>query len=203
MTEARVRAGISLADAARELNIAVSKLAALEEGDFSVFAAEVYGRGVYLRYAAYLGVNDRQAERLVSRALTEARERVPLKVHTPLVWWERIITSRNVIVAALAVLALIVGGYITWQVQSFVRLPLLRLTGPASAVAESDTVAVTGAAEQNARVTVNGEAVLLQEDGKFEVELRLHPGINVIYVEAENAAGRVRAIERHLLLPRM
>lgn len=200
LVKARRNRNMKVSDAAAALGMPERHLRSLEEGDFSVFAAEVYGRGAYLRYAVFLGMDSKKAERSVSKALLEARERVPLRIHTPLTWFQRMLTPKTTLVVSLSVVGLLVGGYIVWQVQSFWRLPDLTVDEPLDASVESTSVTVRGRTEQNARLIVNGEPVLLGEKGSFEYDLHLHPGINIVRVEAENAAGRVNVVERHVLL---
>lgn len=202
LREARRDRRLTLAQVAADLTMPLKQLQALEEGDFSVFAAEVYGRGAYVRYAKYLGISGKVAERAVFGALSEAREAVPLRVHRPLTWFQSMLTPRMVILVALLGVGLVVGGYIIWQVQAFLRLPRLQLASPSAAEVTASQVTVEGKAQESARVSVNGEPVLLQDGGAFTHVISLHPGINVLRLEAENAAGRKRVIERHLLWPR-
>lgn len=202
LVKARRAKKLTLAQAALETKLPLAHLSALESGDFSVFAAEVYGRGAYLAYARYLGLNEGVAQRQVAQALLAARERVPLKVFTPFRWVERFVSGRSVLWAGIAAIGLGVGGYIIWQVQSFVRLPALVLTEPAGVILAGPEMVVRGATEVKARVTVNGEPALLTPEGEFSLTLWLRPGVNVVRVEAQNAAGRVRTVEKHLLLLR-
>lgn len=199
---ARRQQRLPLEEAARALNVPAGKLKALEQGDFSVFAAEVYGRGAYLAYAAHLGVNVERAEKMVSLALSEAREQVPLTLHTPLRWFQRILTARTMTVLAISFVVMVAAGYILWQVRSFWRLPYLDLSQPQGAVTHDQEVVIQGRAERDARVLVNEEPVLVGSEGQFEYKLEFRPGINVLRVEAENAAGRRRVIERPILVPR-
>jgi hypothetical protein len=202
LVERRRAQKLVLIELSAQTGIPVSKLTALEAGDFSVFAAEVYGRGAYLKYARALGIDEKVAERMVAQALRATREHVPLRVYVPFPWLTRFLTPRTVLLAGVAGIGVLVSGYITWQVQSFLRLPQLKLLEPAAAAVDTGIVVVRGRAETSARVAVNGEAVLLNEDGNFEITLVLHPGINVLRLEAENAAGRVRVVEKHLLWSR-
>lgn len=202
LRRARQERRLTIEAVAAQLRIPTRQLQALEEGDFSVFAAEVYARGAYMQYISYLGLDEQSSQRMISRVLSGARERVPLRLHTPLGWFERFVSPRRILMAALGLVALGVGTYVLWQVQSFLRLPDVRLSEPASGVADKAALMVRGVADHEARVQVNGETMLLQEDGSFETALRLHPGINVLQVTAENAAGRGRVIEKHVLLSR-
>jgi len=198
----RRKLGRSLEEATAVLNIPLRQLAAMEEGDFTVFAAEVYARGAYAAYAEWLGLDKKLAQRMVLRVMASDRKVVPLKLHTPHTWLERLVTPRLVLLGASTLLAVIVGGYIVWQLRSFWQLPALALVRPETSYVAEDTVLIQGVSEKDALVTVNGEQLLLRDDQTFELEMALRPGINVVRVEAENAAGRVRVVEKHLLRPR-
>lgn len=201
LREARQHRGLSLQHASDQLKIPVLQLEALEEGDLSVFSAEVYAQGAFHNYAEFLGVRADSTQRAFQRLLSGAREYVPLRVHSPRPWLHARLTPRWVLAGCIISAALVVGSYVAWQVTSFVRLPRLVLVEPAGVV-EGSTVTVRGQAATDATVLVNKEQVLLTDDGSFQLELGVHPGINVIQVEATNAAGRTRVIQRDVLVPR-
>lgn len=198
----RQRRGLSLDTISEELIIPVQYLASLEEGDLTIFSAEVYARGVYMKYATYLGVETHHLDQVFLQALCRARELVPLRLPVPRAWLTRVMTGRWLLMVVLGMLTVSVGTYIAWQIQSFLRLPHLALQEPARAVVNSQDLIVRGQVEAEAIVTVNGQAALVEQDGRFSMSVSLHPGINVLQVEAKNAAGRSRIIEKDLLLPR-
>jgi cytoskeletal protein RodZ len=198
---ARERKGVSVEEAARELTIPPGHLVSLEEGELTAFAAEVYARGAFHTYASYLGINTPALQQAFLRSLSQARERVPLSIPRPRNWWGRL-TSRSWLVLGVAGVAVIIGSYVGWQVQSFLRVPSLALEEPSVAVVYEPRIEVRGRAEREAKVRVNGEAVLVARDGVFRLPLTLHPGINVLQIEAENAAGRSRIIQKDLLFAR-
>lgn len=202
LIHAREARGLTLEDIAQQLRIPRAQLASLEAGDLSVFAAEVYARGAFLKYAGFLGIHAESTTRAFLRTLSDSRKYIPLKVHTPRPWLERFITPRWILAGIVALIALAVGTYIVWQVQSFLRVPALKIDEPLQAIVLGANVTVRGQAEEGSHVTVNDEAVLLTDNGLFETRLSLHPGINVLRVVAENAAGRQRIMTRHLLMPR-
>ncbi len=199
LTAVREKKHISLEDASRELHIPVLQLVALEEENFSVFSAELYARGSYRAYALYLGIYDRLASREMLRTLTPIRQRVPLHLHTPETFFASLINSRSIFIAGCIAIALMVGGYIAWQVQSFWRLPNLAIDGSLSRSVSQSDITITGVAENLARVTVNGEPILLKNDATFAIPLTLRLGINPVRIEVANAAGRVRAKQLFLL----
>lgn len=199
LREARSKAGVNLEEAAQALNMSPRHVRALEAGNFSVFAAEVYARGACERYARYLGVESDMLQRAWQRALREERQLTPLKVYTPASLLDRFLTPRLVLSSGGIFLAMIVGGYVIWQVRSFWQLPQLVLEEPREGVVQNQSIQLRGVAEEHARVRVNGESVLLGTDHVFAVEIWLHPGVNVLEVEAENAAGRIARVEKHVV----
>jgi cytoskeletal protein RodZ len=203
LTAARERRGWRLEAVAEALNIPAKQLNGLERGDFSVFPAEVYARGAFIKYAACLGVQtERQTEHAFMRVLSGAREFVPLQVHTPKPWLIGLITPRRVLAIGLLAVALLLGTYVAWQVNSFFRLPDLTLSEPVSGVVETTMTIVSGTVATDAEVAINGEEIPISADGSFSLELPLHHGVNLIEVSATNAAGRTRTISRDVLVPR-
>lgn len=198
----RRRLKLSLDEAGVDLRIPPRQLKSLEEGDLSVFAAEVYARGAYVKYARYLGVKSEHTHRAFLRSLSEARELVPLTVPRSASWLARVWGPAGVIVLLLLAGVALVAGYLAWQVQTFVRVPPLQLTEPQESVVSASSVMVRGVTEPTVLLTVNGEAVLLGPDGAFAHSLPLRRGVNLLRVEATGASGRTNVIEQHLLVPR-
>lgn len=196
---ARETQSVTLEDAARDLHISLNQLHALEEEDFSVFSAELYARGAYRAYATYLGIYNKSVAREFLRALTHVRQRVPLTLHTPETFFDSLLNSRSIFIAGCIGIALFVGGYIAWQVQSFWRLPSLTIDGSLSQSVAEPTATISGYTQQLARVTINGEPILLTSDATFSILLHLRPGINPVRIEAINAAGRIRTKQLFLL----
>jgi transcriptional regulator with XRE-family HTH domain len=193
---------LTIDDVAVALRVPPKQLRALEAGEMGVFSANIYARGAYLKYADYLGVPDRRMQVSFLRALSAASAPVPLRLHMPVSWFSSLLTPRFILSAVGALIAALVGGYIALQVGSFFRLPDLAVLEPASDLVASTEVIIQGQAELGADVYVNEEQVILGERGQFETVMFIRPGINVLRVEARNAAGRSRVVERNLLLPR-
>lgn len=200
----RERLGRSLEDASSSLHIPLQQLTALEEDtSAAAFAAPVYAFGAMRAYAAWLGIPTRPLERQLARQLKAAHaNRSQLNVHTLPPWYERFLTARIVLAAGGATLAAGIVGYVAWQINSFWRLPALRITTPTESVIEADRVIVAGQTEAGALVQVNKQPVVLRASGEFEQEVPLRPGVTRVQVEAANTAGRVRMVELNLLRPR-
>lgn len=204
LRDVRLRRGLTLDAVADTLRIPPAQLNALEENDFSVFSAGVYARGAYLKYASYLGITDPALYQRFLRLLSCVRGQALLQVPVPATWFERMFTSSRILALGVFLVAVVIASYIGWHVQAFVRQPGLEVFSPdltASVVAPPEVV-VRGWAEAGAHVAVNGEGVLVGDDGSFETVLPIGFGINVIQVEARGASGNTHVIRRELLVPR-
>jgi len=193
---------LSLDHVSGELNIPTKHLQALEQGDLSVFSADVYARGAYEKYSGYLEIDTRRSHYIFLRSLSDARERVPLRLLLPATWFQRILTPSAIILAMVGLAVFGVASYLTWQVRTFVAVPDLVLEEPSGAIIEAKSVRVRGRADKNSQVSVNGEVVLLQDEDVFETDMPVRPGINVIRVEARGVSGRSNVIMRDVLVPR-
>lgn len=199
LVRARKALGLSLEEVASELRIPPRQLAALEEGNLEVFPAEIYAKGAYQKYATYLGVDSRDHYHEFLRTLSEVRQVVPLRLPLPATWLQRVLMPYGVIGAVVVMAVVGVVSYLGWQVKWYMHLPELEIMVPVEALVEGSTLKVKGFSEEEAEVTVNGEAVAVNEDRQFEKELFLREGINVIQVEAKGVSGRTRVVTREVL----
>jgi len=202
LREVRLRRKLSIDQVASQLRIPPKYLLALEEGELSAFSAEVYAKGAYLKYATFLQVDTRATWHAFLRTLAGRRENKPLRMLTPATWLQRVMTPTGIFVIVIALIVVLVAGYIGLQISAFVSVPDLEVAEPSRVIIEDDEVVVRGVTEGGAEVSVNGEKVLLDENNQFYSHLSLRPGINVLQVEAVGASGRTNLIERHILVPR-
>ncbi len=200
LREARLRAAKSVDEVAEILRIPPKYLRSLEEGELSEFSAEIYAKGAYVKYAKYLGVFTRDRYCDFLRALSEVRELVPLNLPMPATWFSRLASPLTVWVIGLVLVVAAVGLYVGWEVSAFMGVPELELLGPEEAVVQSSEMTVRGRAQEDAHVVVNGEGVLLNNEGFFEMEMPLRQGVNVVRVEAVGASGRMNVIQREILM---
>ncbi|HLC49553.1 MAG TPA: helix-turn-helix domain-containing protein [Candidatus Andersenbacteria bacterium] len=190
---------LSLEEVSSQLHIPLNQLLALESDDYSIFSAELYARGAYSAYEKFLGIDTNTSSHAFLRSLSSVRQHIPLTLHTPASWLERLIHPTVILTAVGLFLALLVGGYIAWQLESFWRLPDVIVSEPIDSVITGDHVMISGTTEDKAQVTINEENILLRTDSSFSVPLILHTGINTVRIEAKNSAGRVRTKQLFLL----
>jgi cytoskeletal protein RodZ len=208
---AREAKGVDLARVERDTKIRERYLAALEAGDYEDLPGAVYTRGFLRNYAAYLGLEPEYLIDLYRLESSAATERPALPSGPSPLATRR---SRAFVVTpgaiGAALLTIVVGGLMAWigyQFVTFARTPELRITEPAGNLSSYSelTLTVRGVTAPNARVAVSNLAenptVTADEEGQFEVVVRLVPGSNVMQLVATDpVTGRTSEVEERTIL---
>lgn len=93
----------------------------------------------------------------------------------------------------LAVLAffLLLAGYGLFQTKNLILGPNIAIASPLNGAAVGlNPVEVSGQADRIAFLSLNGEQIFTDEDGRFSQKLLLTHGYNIIRFEAQDKFGR-------------
>ncbi|TSC71880.1 MAG: cytoskeleton protein RodZ [Parcubacteria group bacterium Gr01-1014_38] len=203
---ARERQDLELEALARALRIPLKMLRALEEGDFSVLPADVYVRGFLKQYAEALGVHP--VPLLREFTVERARFPIPLK---PLPWVRRTRARWKVplwMFLSPRSLAILVGAgglaavllYVLFNVRTFTRPPQLDVFEPSQDLEVQDsTLTVRGRTDATAELFINGERILVRDDGSFAETVGLGEGVNTLRIVAKSIGGRETLVVREIL----
>jgi cytoskeletal protein RodZ len=186
---------ISLLEISRDTKIPVRYLTMIEEGDYDSLPPDVYVKGFLRSYAEYLGVDPKklikiyQRERDIKNNLTknENKTAMPKKVRVP-----RFVITPKIITAA-AIVLVILGGffYLYKEIGRFAAEPRLAITDPLGDEAiDSNSVNIAGFTDQDSKLTINDQPVLVNEEGSFQENILLQDGLNTITVAATNRFGK-------------
>jgi hypothetical protein len=94
-------------------------------------------------------------------------------------------------------IVLAVLGYLAFQYIRFVSPPTLVIESPVEGqVINGNSVLVFGQTDPDAKVIVDNEPVLTDEDGKFSVNIDITPTTKEISIEATSRSGKERIINR-------
>lgn len=183
---------VTLQQVARHTKIQQCYLEDLERGTYNDLPADVYVRGFLRSYADYFGVNDVTLIRLYNRERgiydsmseegdVEATQK-PLKVK------RFIVTPRMMIIIAGLIIFSGVFIYLYSELRHFVSAPWLVVESPTEGSTINErTVTVNGRTDQEARVSVNAQGIIVNQDGSFEETISLQNGINTITVKSINS----------------
>lgn len=173
-------------DVVAETRIQKDYLKAIEASDYKNLPHTVHSLGFIRRYARLLGLNGEVA---VQKYLAE-RGPLPMAEHLTrrAKLKNPIFGSRLAVVFIIIFIMLAVIGYLLWQLRILAAPPQLSLSKPANnASVIGPSVSVAGSTTPGASVSVNGELVYVDDNGRFSTSLSLPAGLDQITVVAQNS----------------
>lgn len=191
MKKIRDERRLTLVEISRNTNVQVKYLECLESGSYAKLPAEVYVKGFLRNYANFMGVSpeplikqyekERKIEKNIKKETDDNKEIAPVK-------FSSFIITPKVLIVFLGIMFIISGfAYLYKQVDNFVSTPRLVVMKPLDGEnINGRSVTVSGVAEKDARVTINGQHILVNEKGEFSEEIGLGGGLNMITVVAKN-----------------
>ena len=208
---AREAKGVDLPRVERETKIRERYLSALERGEYRELPGSVYTKGFLRNYGAYLGLDPEYLIDLFRIETTSSPDRPSAPTPPRPLAGRRtraFVVTPGAVVAGI--LTILVGGFIAYlgyEFVNFARTPELRITDPAGNVNRHPDLAITirGITAPNSRVSVSNltenPSVTADEDGAFEVTVRLVPGSNVARLTARDpVTGRDSAVEERTIV---
>ncbi|HLY15114.1 MAG TPA: helix-turn-helix domain-containing protein, partial [Candidatus Limnocylindrales bacterium] len=194
---ARERKGVDLFRAERDTKIRARYLAALERGDYRELPGAVYTKGFLRNYALYLGLDPDEV------LLQWRRERGDGPSSDPVLVVPRTVTAprQGITISPkvfggvlLALVVIVVVGYVATQLVRFSKPPTITLTDPTSAVVTVDasvtSYTLRGSSSPGATIsiTIPGRDQPIQvtaaADGTWSSDVELRRGRNQFSVTA-------------------
>lgn len=200
---ARQAKGKSLEDVSKATKVRVPMLEAIEEGHFFGLTDPLYLKGFIKAYALYIGLDEHEVLPFFRREYDEQREQQQLSQPlSPIESKKSRLTPGWVIVGFLAVAILLVIGYSYQQYVSVALNPQLKLIQPQpNTTAANGQLQVEGQTNPDATLTLNGQTVQLDPDGKFKFTVGLATGSNTLRFESVNKLGKSTIVERTIVGP--
>lgn len=180
-----------MAQAEEATKIRSKYLRAIERGEYDVLPAGAYARCFVFTYGRFLGLPESQLS-VDWQKEAKLAEAVPIIATESTVHLSRFqITPRLVISTAALLCGFLILGYVLFQVGRLTGGPDLVITSPAErAVVADSSVAVMGQTAKGASVTINGQAIRPDTEGKFAEKVGVDPGLNSIEVVATGSSGK-------------
>lgn len=183
---------ISLGEVSRFTRIKPEYLEALEEGDYDALPVDVYVKGFLRSYADFLGVDEKiliklyNKEKGIKKNLEkgkkpEGEKRRPINISS------FVFTPQKIAIAAAVVLVLAGLFFLYREVDSFASAPSLVIISPdGGSEVSGNSVYIKGVTEKDALLFINGQPILVGDDGSFGESVTLQSGLNSISVKAVN-----------------
>ncbi len=114
-----------------------------------------------------------------------------------------LVSSKLTVLLASCVLVTAIGGYLVFQAMQMSKLPQLEVISPTEGQRlDRSRIQVRGSTDAAAKLTVNGESVIVGRDGSFSASVDAPPGLSTILVQARRRYSAPTTIERHVLFER-
>lgn len=190
----RTERRIPIQEVSRLTKIQAKYIEYLEEGYYDRLPADVYVRGFLRSYADFLGLDEcvllkiYEKEKGIKKNLENGQGKCLSKKENEPIRMSAFVFSPKKITLAIFFLAIISGViFLSREIGSFTDAPRLIVLGPQenAEVADNSTT-VFGITDVDARVFVNGQPIIVNDEGKFREDITLQSGINTINIKAVN-----------------
>lgn len=198
----RRMANLTLTEMEERTKIQKSYLQAFEENDFDHLPEPLYVRNFLKTYVRALGGDETYfVERFdIERGTCDyvGSARLPRRRARAI---QFLVASRFIKYSILGVFAIALVTYLGLQLRAITAPPQIVVTEPSDGFMTGEaTISVTGLAKGATDVRINGETVLLDQEGKFELDVALERGLNVITIEGAKRYSRPATIYRRVML---
>lgn len=183
---------ISLSEVSKNTHIQAKYLEYIEEGDYDSLPADVYVRGFLKSYADYLGVDESillklfEKERGININIKKKNEKPKANFGPVDIRFFSVTPQR--IALLVGILSVVFVGFLLYkEVGSFTNKPKLVVFNLDSGLeTEKVDFLIEGVTEKDAKVFINQQAILVQDNGEFSENISLQPGVNHIEIVAIN-----------------
>lgn len=183
---------VSLNDVSRATKVQVKYLESLEEARYDELPADVYIKGFLKSYADFFGLNEEvlirlfEKERGIKNNMAKNGKEKEVKKRTGPVSVSFIsLTPKKTALGFIFILALAVIIFIYKELGSFASVPELAILSPENnSQIDGNSITVSGVTEKDARLFINGQPILVSDEGKFLENLTLQAGANTINIKS-------------------
>lgn len=184
---------ITLGEVSKSTRIQIKYLEYLESGHFEKLPADVYVKGFLRSYAQYLGIDENYLVKLYEREkeihnnIKKEEPKTPPWRGKPIRFSNLIITPKFLVVFLVIFFIGLGFFYLYRELSIFISNPRLALISPLNNFStEEKAVKVEGVTERDAKLYINDQSTIVDENGKFSEILVLQPGLNTITIKAIN-----------------
>lgn len=194
--QARLQAGLELANISKKINIPIKYLELLEAGEYHSLPGDIYVKAWLKKYAQVLSlsVEDLLVDFKIERNINKKVDDIYCSKKKRLNWnWLRPYLLRWLMIVVIAGALL---SYLIWEIFNIIKAPDLALLEPASShKTMAASIDISGRTEPEVQLSINGEQVLLDNQGYFKKNINLALGLNNLEISAKKKHSRTRYLQ--------
>ena len=205
LIEKRLVLELEVKEASDEIQASKKYIEALESNDYAVFPAKIYALGFLKKYIKLLGFDAETSEEILKEFSQEwevvtFKKSKEIKKIPEIKEGVFILTPQKIIMFSGILVFLLIVGYFSYQLRYIGSPKLIIQTPSENYLSENFFIEVSGFAEKNSDLTVNGRTLYIDEKGLFKDSLNLASGLNTLEFKAINKFGKETTIIRHILV---
>jgi cytoskeletal protein RodZ len=194
--QTRLDMGLELANISKKINIPLKYLELLEAGEYQSLPGDIYARAWLKKYAKVLALDtdgllvDFQIEKNINKKIEEIGKTEKKRFNLT---WLRPYLLRWLMIVLVAGALL---SYLVWEIFNIVQAPKLVLLEPSNNHKTIDaSIDISGQTEPEVQLNINGEQVLLDNQGYFKKNINLARGLNNLEISAKKKHSRTRYLQ--------
>lgn len=200
LRQKRQAKNLTIKDVSQTIKIRPEYLIALEEERWDQLPSGLYGKNFLKKYAQFLQLDPDELLTDFSNQYQEFK-----KLADP--FSQKIISSRKLLVfpkiiknIIIALLVLISFLYLMFYFRNIISTPSLKIIQPQQNLLTSSTViTIIGHTTPQAKVTLNHQNVLNDNQGYFSQVVNLKKGVNIITISAKKKYSQAKTINLEIL----
>lgn len=202
LKKVREESGISLEEAGEKVQIKKEYLQALEQGTYSDLPGPVYIESFLKKYAEFLHVS---SDFVLSLYHDQEKKSLKKQYHTTFSPLPKSLPKdklnpkmiRNLLISLIILACLIYIGFVIAKIFS---PPNLTVSSPiVDMTTTAEFIDVSGQTEPEANLEINGQQIILDEDGNFSESVNLKEGLNKIIISASKEKSKDTIIKRNII----
>jgi cytoskeletal protein RodZ len=176
--------------------IKITFLGAIEKEKWNDLPPLPVVMGFVKNISSVLGVDEKMGVALLRRDCPPKKLFINPK---PDVERKKIWSPKTTFILGISLVLLTVFGYLLFQYVKFISPPELRVESPKEAqIIIGASAVVFGSTDRDAKITVNNQPVLTDEDGKFSVNIGVTAETKEVVIKAFSRSGKEAVISRKI-----
>ncbi len=198
LKEARQSHKWTLKDAEKKTGIAKKYLEYLEADDFYKLPGSTYTKGFLERYAEFLKLNP---SKIIEKWRKEFSQSSNTEIPSILGIKNRSQGIFNIKTYFIGIVTLLIFLYVGFSIKRVLFTSDLEVLSPSQDLVTTESyLIIAGRADLGADVFINDQPIEQINDGNFEQEIKLLPGLNTIKVSAKKKHSQEKIIFRQIIL---
>lgn len=197
LAEAMSSRGFNIQKLSEATNISEKYIINLIDENFRKLPPLPYVRGYLIKIAEVLGINEQQLLELFKEGRDVKKENIDYLPYNRFA-----IKPFNKKKLAIGIVFLFVIIYFIWRMDDLIGIPEIKIISPVmeTSIVNESIIGLEGEIKnQFDKLTINGNEIFIEDNGKFSKDYNLQPGINEIEIKAKRFLGKEIKVVREVI----